>query len=214
MTAPVPHTTATVLRPLGTPLPVGFLGLAGGALAVSALQLGWIPLHEHHAVALVLLSFAFPLQLLAALLGFRGRDTAFATAMAVLAASWLVQGALLAAGPASEARHTLGVFLVTAAAALLVPLAASGATKLAASAVIACATVRLALAGIHQLTRSPAWEDAAGAAGLALVLLALYAATAFALEDTGGRPALPVGRHGSGARAMEHGAEPGIRPLL
>ncbi|MFD9520718.1 GPR1/FUN34/YaaH family transporter [Streptomyces sp. NPDC059979] len=214
MTGPAPHTTTTVLRPLGTPLPVGFLGLAAGAFVVAAFQLGWIPLHERHAVALVLLAFAFPLQLMAALLGFRGRDTAFATAMAVLATGWLVQGVLLSAGPAPDARHTLGLFLLVTAAALLVPLAAAGGTKLVASAVIGCASLRLALTGIQQLTRSPAWENAAGAVGLALTVLALYAATAFALEDTRGRPLLPVGRRGPGARVMEEGTEPGIRPLL
>ncbi|MFB6477431.1 GPR1/FUN34/YaaH family transporter [Streptomyces virginiae] len=214
MNAPTPPTTTTVLRPLGTPLPVGFLGLAAGAFVVSAVQLGWIPPHERHAVAVVLVAVAFPLQLLAALIGFRVRDTAFATAMAVLATGWLVQGILLSAGPVPEARHALGLFLVVTAVALLVPIASAGAGKLAASVVIGCAALRLALTGIQQLTRSPTWEVAAGAAGLALTVLALYAATAFALEDTQGRPVLPVGRHGSGAQAMEEGAEPGIRPLL
>ncbi|MFF0751952.1 hypothetical protein [Streptomyces sp. NPDC004267] len=55
--------TTTVLRPLGTPLPVGFLGLAAGAFIVSALQLDRIPPHERHAVAAVLKAVAFPLQL-------------------------------------------------------------------------------------------------------------------------------------------------------
>lgn len=45
----------------------------------------------------------------------------------------------------------------------------------------------------------------------ALTVLALYGSTAFALEDTHGRPILSVGRHGSGSRIRE---EPGIRPLL
>ncbi|MFI9743320.1 hypothetical protein [Streptomyces sp. NPDC052494] len=142
--------STTVLRPLGTPLPVGFLGLAAGAFIVSALQLGWIPPHERHAVAVVLVAVAFPLQLLAALIGFRARDTAFATAMALLATGWLVQGILLSAGPVPEARHTLGLFLLVTAVALLVPIAAAGAGKLAASAVIGCAALRLAAAGIQQ----------------------------------------------------------------
>ncbi len=213
MTPPAPHTTATVLRPLGTPLPMGFLGLAGGTFVLSALQLGWIPFHERQAVALVLLGFAFPLQLMAAVLGFRCRDTAFGTAMAVLAGSWLVQGLLLG-GPGSEARHAFGLFLLMAAVVLLAPLAAAGDSKLAAAVVIGCAALRLALAGIHQLTWAPAWEDAAGAAGLALTVLALYAGTAFAMEDARGRPVLPVGRHGSGADAVKEGVEPGIRGLL
>lgn len=214
MTPSTPQITTTVVRPFATPVPLGFLGLAGGALVVTALQLGWIPAHERHAVALVLLAYAFLLQLIAALLGFRCRDTAFGTAMAVLAASWLVQSAVLAEGPPAEARHTLGLFLLVTAAALLVPLAAAGRAKLVASAVIAMAAVRLSLAGIDQFTRSAAWEDAAGATGLALAALALYAAAAFAVEDTQGRPVLPVGRYGSGARAVEEGAEPGVRPLL
>ncbi|MDX3540343.1 hypothetical protein PV721_39780 [Streptomyces sp. MB09-01] len=97
---------------------------------------------------------------------------------------------------------------------LLAPLAAAGDSKLAAAVVIGCVALRLALAGTHQLTWAPAWEDAAGAVGLALTVLALYAGTAFAMEDARGRPVLPVGRHGSGAEAMEDGAEPGIRNLL
>jgi uncharacterized protein len=31
-----------VLRPVGNPLPRGFLALAGGTLLVSGLQLGWL----------------------------------------------------------------------------------------------------------------------------------------------------------------------------
>ncbi|MFE9636172.1 hypothetical protein [Streptomyces sp. NPDC006463] len=64
------------VRPPGTPVPLGFLALAGGAFVTAALQVGWAP-------------FAFPLQLLASVLDFRARDTGFGTAMAVLAgAGW------------------------------------------------------------------------------------------------------------------------------
>jgi uncharacterized protein len=31
-----------MLRPIGNPLPLGFLALAGGTLLVSGLQLGWL----------------------------------------------------------------------------------------------------------------------------------------------------------------------------
>ncbi|MEV6734280.1 GPR1/FUN34/YaaH family transporter [Streptomyces sp. NPDC051364] len=214
MTEGAPQMTATVLRPLGTPVPLGFLGLAGGALVTAGMQLGWIPVEEQNAAGLVLFTFAFPLQLLAAIIGFRCRDTAFATAMAVLAAGWLVQGLLLAAGSAHQVSHVLGLFLLVAATALLVPLAAAGTGKLVASAVIGCAALRLAVAGIHQLTHDIGWEDAAGVIGVVLTALALYAAAAFALEDGRGRPVLPLGRHAGGARAVENGAEPGVRPEL
>ena len=34
--------TRIVLRPIGNPLPLGFLALAAGTLLVSGLQLGWL----------------------------------------------------------------------------------------------------------------------------------------------------------------------------
>ncbi|MEV7442594.1 hypothetical protein AB0O22_15790 [Streptomyces sp. NPDC091204] len=211
---PPPHVTATVLRPLGTPVPLGFLALAGGAFVAAGLQLGWAPPAERNGAALVMIAFAFPLQLLASVLGFRARDTAFGTAMAVLAGSWLVQGALLGAGPMTGTRHVLGLFLLITAAGLLVPIAAAGAAKTAATVVIACAVLRLGAAGVYELTGAPGWEDAAGVIGLILTGAALYAAAAFALEDTRHRPVLPVGRRGPVSDAILKGAEPGTRPEL
>ena len=43
-----------MLRPIGHPLPLGFLGLAAATTVVSGLQLGWYPPTEGHNVALVL----------------------------------------------------------------------------------------------------------------------------------------------------------------
>ncbi|MGW6414825.1 hypothetical protein [Streptomyces sp. NPDC055055] len=161
-----------------------------------------------------MIAFAFPLQLLASLLGFRARDTAFGTAMAVLAGSWLVQGILLTGGPVPGTRHVLGLFLLVTAAGLLVPVAAAGTGKLAASAVIGCAALRLCAAAVHELTGSPSWETAAGVIGLVLTGAALYAAAAFALEDSRHRPVLPVGRSGPRSEAVHQGREPGQRPEL
>ncbi len=54
-----------VLRPIGNPLPLGFLALAGGTVVVSGLQLAWVEPSEGDVIALIVLAFAFPLQLLA-----------------------------------------------------------------------------------------------------------------------------------------------------
>ncbi len=35
-----------MLRPLGNPLPLGFIALAGGTLLVSGLQLEWLAAHR------------------------------------------------------------------------------------------------------------------------------------------------------------------------
>ncbi|MEU6865438.1 hypothetical protein ABZ924_19580 [Streptomyces sp. NPDC046876] len=214
--APTPphRVTATVLRPVGTPVPLGFLALAGAAFVTAGLQLGWTPPAERAAAGTVMIAFAFPLQLLASVLGFRARDTAFGTAMAVLAGSWLVQGVVLSAGPLPGTRHALGLFLLVTAASLLVPIAAADTGKIAATVVIACASLRLGATGLHELTRAPEWETASGVIGLVLTAAALYAAAAFALEDTRHRPVLPVGRPGSRSTAVRQRTEPGERPEL
>jgi len=73
-----------MLRPLGNPLPLGFLALAVATLLLSARQLNWIDSPERSSVALILLAFVAPLQLLASILGFLARDVVAGTAMAVL----------------------------------------------------------------------------------------------------------------------------------
>jgi uncharacterized protein len=56
-------THATVmLRPVGNPLPLGFLALAAGTVLVSGLQLSFIEPSEGKKVALILLAFVAPLQ--------------------------------------------------------------------------------------------------------------------------------------------------------
>src|SRR4051794_26995580 len=59
-----------MLRPIGNPLPLGFLGLAGGTLIVSGLQLGWLDQSQGTQVALMLIAFVFPLQLLTSIFGY------------------------------------------------------------------------------------------------------------------------------------------------
>src|SRR5829696_3990791 len=54
-----------VLRPIGSPLALGFVALAAATLVVSGLQLRWVQPAEGGNVALILLGFVVPLQLLA-----------------------------------------------------------------------------------------------------------------------------------------------------
>ena len=44
-----------ILRPVGNPLPLGFLALAAATLLVSGLQLGWVDSSQGKDVALVLI---------------------------------------------------------------------------------------------------------------------------------------------------------------
>ncbi|MFH9818250.1 GPR1/FUN34/YaaH family transporter [Streptomyces sp. NPDC017230] len=199
-----PRTPVTVVqvRPLASPLPMGFLGLAGGTFVVAALQLEWMPPTQGKAVALVLLAFVFPLQSAASMLGFLCRDGVVATGMAVLSGTWLSLGLIMLRSPPGHTSKAAGLLLLLAALALWVPVAASGNAKLIASLVISLASVRFLVTGIYELSAASSWKHAAGIIGLVLAAAAVYASFALALEDQHRHPVLPTWRHGPGAGAL------------
>src|SRR4051794_9356966 len=71
--------TRVVLRPIANPLPLGFLALGAATLLVSGLQLGWLHASQGNDVALILLAFVFPLQLITSIFGYLGRDVVVGT---------------------------------------------------------------------------------------------------------------------------------------
>src|SRR4051812_29709086 len=193
-----------VLRPLANPLPLGFLALAGGTFVVSGLQLGWVPEDQGKDVALILLAFVFPLQLVASVFGYLGRDVVAGTGMGILAGTWLSIALVTLTAPRPGATSdALGLFLLLAGTAMLIPASAALGGKLAAAAVLFTTAARFACTGMFQLTASDTWEDVAGVVGLVLLAVALYAALAMALEDAQRRTVLPLGRRGSSTRVDE-----------
>ena len=196
------------LRPIGNPLPLGFLALAGGTLLVSALQLEWLKPTEGENVALILIAFVFPLQLLASVFGFLARDVAAGTGMGLLSGTWLSIGLVLLTSDPGATSDALGLFLLLAAVAMLVPAAAAATGKLAAAAVLGTTALRFATTGLYELTAAEGWKTLAAIVGLALCALALYAALAMALEDALQRTVLPLGRRD------EIEGEPGVREQL
>ena len=81
-----------VLRPIATPLPLGFLALAVSTVLFSAVQLEWIAPSEGRIAALTALAATVPLQLLSSVIGFLARDPVAATGMGVLSGTWAVVG--------------------------------------------------------------------------------------------------------------------------
>ena len=191
-----------VLRPIGNPLPLGFLALAGGTLLVSGLQLGWLEPKDGQHVALILLAFVFPLQLVASIFGFLGRDVVAGTGMGVLAGTWLSISLVQLTSPPGSTSDPLGMLLLLSATAMLVPAAASSMGKLVPALVLVTTAVRFATTGLYELTASSAWQDAAGVVGLVLCGLALYAALAMVLEDAKRQTILPLGRRDLGADSI------------
>lgn len=221
-TDPVGAATRIALRPLATPLPLGFLALMVATSGFSALQLGWIPPSQGHVVALAALVVAAPLQLVASVFGYLARDPVAGTGTALLAGTWALLGLSTELSPPGTTSPALGVLLIAAGVAILVP-GVAGFAKPVAALVMAVAAVRFAVTGWYELSGSAAGKSAAGWVGIALGAVALYAALAFELEGAVRRTVLPVGRSGLAREAVggrgaidteELAREPGVRPRL
>lgn len=200
---------------------MGFIALAVATIAFATLQLGWIGVDQGRLVALTALVLTVPLQLLATVLGFLTRDAVAGTGMGVQAGTWAAVGVVTLTMPSGAHSPGLGVVLLVAAAAQLISTAAAS-TKLLAAAVMGLSAVRFAVTGIAELTASQTWLVVAGACGLLLGAVALFAALAFELEAAR-HPLLPTGRRGDGLAALDDDfadqvrsltTEPGVRRQL
>ncbi len=195
------------LRPIVNPLPMGFVGLAGATIMLSAAQLGWVPVAQSADVGLVVVLVAVPLQLIAAVMGFLTRDAVASTGLGTLAVSWLIIGVLTLIGPAGGRSRTLGFILFYLSAAVLLSATVAALGKLVPALVLMLTTARFAVTGIYEYLGGTGWEHAAGWIGVALAALALYAVLAMELENLRHEPVLPMLRSGSG-RAVFKGAVP------
>jgi uncharacterized protein len=214
--------TRVVLRPLATPLPLGFLALAVATTAFASVQLSWVPQSQGHTVALGVLVLTVPLQLLAAVMGFLARDPVAATGMGILAGTWGAACLATLTSPPGAASKGLGVILLGSAACLLVP-AVAARSKAVPALVIATSAARFALTGIAEIDGGQTWMAGAGWVGIALAVISGYAALALELEGSESRTVLPVGRSGAASRALDGrpgdqvsriATEPGVRQQL
>ncbi|MFR9805986.1 hypothetical protein ACL02T_27405 [Pseudonocardia sp. RS010] len=216
-----------VLRPLGNPVPLACVGLAGATVTLAGAQLHWLPTALSPQVGLVLVLFAAPLQLVAAVLAYLARDAASGSGIGIQAATWLVSGAVLLTSAPGSRSPVLGLLLFVAAAGVLIVCVAAAGGKLVLAALFGLVAVRYALTGVYEYHGGPGWETAAGWSGLVLGALALYSALATDLDEAWGRSLLPLLRRGrgrsaargrsgaEGGRATEElTAEPGVREQL
>ncbi len=195
--------TRITLRPIATPFPLGFFALGTASLLVAGSELGWFDSTDRLIVAVALIGFSFPLQLLASVFGFLGRDTAAATGFGVQGATWLVVGIDLLLSRPGSTSHALGVLLIAAAGWIGLCAVGSALGKLAPAAVLLLTALRFLLTGLYELTASRGVEHAAAIVGLALVALAAYVAFALEIENLQRRTVLPLLRRGNGADAMD-----------
>jgi|SRR5690625_5286965 len=156
------HMTRIMLRPTGNPLPLAFMALAIATVGFSSLQLGVIGAGEESVVALAVLVLTVPLQLFSSVYGFGARDPIAGTGMALVSGVWAMIAVNTLTSQPGSSSPALGVLLVTASVAILVPTSAARG-KLLAAAVLAGSSIRFGVTGVAEITGSAGWETAAGA---------------------------------------------------
>ncbi|MFI1977076.1 GPR1/FUN34/YaaH family transporter [Streptomyces wedmorensis] len=192
--------TRITLRPIASPMPLGFYTVAIASTIVGCLQLGLFEDGAERAVALTILP-AFVLQLLVGWLAFGARDVLAATLMACFSGMWLASSLVLATAPTGGAR-VLGVLnLCFALFALL--MAGVAKPKRALWLVLCTAVPRFSVAAAANLTGVHWLLNLSGTLGLLLAAVAMYAAFALMLEDMRGQEVLPLGRTGPARQAVD-----------
>lgn len=194
--------TRIILRPIGSPLPLGIFTVAMDNVVVSSLQWGLLPSTDRRAVALIVIP-AFIVQVIVGIFAIGARDSAAGTLMLSFATTWLVDALVLYLNPPGSAA-VLGIFYIVFAVFIAL-LLASALLKRALAVVIAVAMPRFLIAGIAYVTGSQVLSQAGACLGFLLAAVAMYTAFALLLEDSRGHEVLPIGREGA-ARSAVHGS--------
>ena len=192
-----------VVRPYGSPIPLGFFAFGIGMFLYAALGCGWVGPAEQHSVGLIFITFVFPLQLIASVFAFLARDGAAGTALGLFAASWLASGVLLATGTPGELDPAFGYYLIAFSIVIVVLGVASLAGRPLLSIFLLVSSLRTVTGAVYELGGGASWEKAGGWVGLLAFGVAMYAGLAFLLEDTLGHTVLPLARRGDARVAIE-----------
>jgi succinate-acetate transporter protein len=214
--------TRIMLRPVGSGLPLGFFSFGVGMLLLGCLAIGWIPVGEQKDVGMLLMSFVFPLELIATVFAFLARDTLGATTLGLFTTSWLALGWAYLASPPGQASVALGVYLFGFATAIFLLAVLSTQGKPFFSLLLLTAVARMVLAGIYEAGGAHELLEVSGGFAIALTALAMYGGAALGLEDAHQREWLPLFRRGGAQQAFEGfeaqlerlEAEPGVRQQL
>lgn len=214
--------TRIVLRPLGSPLPIGFFSFGVGMLLVGCLSIGWIPTAEQKTVGMMLIAFVFPLELVATVFAFLSRDTLGATTLGLFATSWLTLGWLDFASAPGKKSIALGIYLFGFGTVAFLIALMSSLGKPFFTVLLLVAVARMVLGGYYEIGGSHEWAKISGGFAIGLAALALYGGAALSLEDARHRELLPLFRRGAADEAFQGfdaqlerlEAEPGVRQQL
>jgi uncharacterized protein len=195
--------TRITLRPIASPLPLGLLAIMTGGLLLALSQVGALPPKDQHTIALILLGFVVPLELIATIFCFLARDTVAATGLGLFSGAWLASALTLMSSPPGQTDKAYGVFLLALAASMLVVISGASFGKAGAALVMVFGAARFGVAGLYELLGNTGLERAAAIVGFVLVATALYTALATEVEDVRGERKLPIGRKADAAKALD-----------
>lgn len=216
--APVPHAsdapgpsdplttdavTRIVLRPIASPLPLGFFALGIGSVVLSSLQLGWVPTGQSSVLLLLVLIFVVPLQFVAGLFAFLARDAGAGTAMLLLGAAWAGTSVTSLDSPPGRPVVAQAVFLLALVPFVLALAGAAAQSKPLFAVLLTLAALRFGLTGLYEAGLGNALQVAAGWTGIGIGCYALYGGLALLVEDGKQRTVLPLFRRGAARRSIE-----------
>jgi succinate-acetate transporter protein len=200
---PASRATRIFLRPVASSLPLGFFAFGTASVLLSTLELHWVPAAQTRSLMLVVLVYAVPLELLAAVFAFLARDAGAASALAVFAGVWAGSALTMATGRPGATTPVLAVFLLSVVPLMLVLSAASLQGKPLFGLLLLIGACRFVLVGAYEAGGAAGLQDVAGWFGVVLGAFALYGGLALLLEEGVQRTVLPVGRRGRARSSLE-----------
>lgn len=172
-----------------------------------------VPQEESRNLAFLYGAFVFPLELLAAIFAFLSRETPGATALGLIAFSWLGASLVTYTSGPDPTSAAFGVLDLAIAVILLLLGTIGLLSKPVLSAVILLAFFRYGLNGFYELTASLTAQTASGVVGCVIFAAALYGGLALGLEDVRHRTVLRFGRRGEEREAIEGGIGEQVGPI-
>ena len=142
--------TRIVLRPVASSLPLGFLAFGAGTILLTALERQWVPLDQGTTLMVMVLAFVVPLEVLAGIFAFLARDSGAATALSLLGAAWAATALTVYRGAPGGLSTSLGIFLLTLTAMMLVLAAGALRSKPLFGVLLLMGACRFVLTGLYE----------------------------------------------------------------
>ena len=191
-----------VVHPYATALPLGCFAFGIGNAILAAFTVHWIPVTDTRTVAIMMLTFVAPLELIPCIMAFLSRDTGAATAMGIFAGSWVVLGLQLLDSGQGAISPATGIFLMMLALCLAILAAGTFSGKPLIGVLFCIAMLRSFAAGLLQFGFTGAVTIATVTLGFVLASLAFYCGFGLLMEDILQRPMAMMFRSGKAKAAM------------